>query len=105
MMPATKLFWIETPTNPLLRIVDIAAIAQLRSGDQLVVVDNTFATPYFQQPLGLGPTIVVHSTTKYIGGHSDVVGGVAITDTRSCTTGSSSSRTPWAAFRAPSTRG
>ncbi len=77
--PATKLFWIETPTNPLLRIVDIAAIAQLRSGDQLVVVDNTFATPYFQQPLGLGADVVVHSTTKYIGGHSDVVGGVAIT--------------------------
>jgi cystathionine gamma-lyase len=78
--PATKLFWIETPTNPLLRIVDIAAIASLRRADQLVVVDNTFATPYFQQPLTLGAQIVVHSTTKYIGGHSDVVGGVAITD-------------------------
>ncbi len=78
--PATKMFWVETPTNPLLRIVDIAAIASLRSGEQVVVVDNTFATPYFQQPLVLGAQIVVHSTTKYIGGHSDVVGGVAITD-------------------------
>ena len=78
--PATKLFWIETPTNPLLKLVDIAAIAALRSSGQLVVVDNTFATPYFQQPLELGAQIVVHSTTKYIGGHSDVIGGIAITD-------------------------
>jgi cystathionine gamma-synthase/cystathionine gamma-lyase len=78
--PATKLFWVETPTNPLLKIVDIAAIAALRSADQIVAVDNTFATPYFQQPLALGAQIVVHSTTKYIGGHSDVVGGIAITD-------------------------
>jgi cystathionine gamma-synthase/cystathionine gamma-lyase len=80
IQPATKLFWVETPTNPLLKIVDIAAIASLRRGEQLVAVDNTFATPYFQQPLSLGAQIVVHSTTKYIGGHSDVVGGVAITD-------------------------
>lgn len=80
LKPATKLFWVETPTNPLLKLVDIAAIASLRRADQLVVVDNTFATPYFQQPLALGAQIVVHSTTKYIGGHSDVVGGVAITD-------------------------
>jgi len=78
--PATKLFWVETPTNPLLSIVDIAAIAALRQGEQIVAVDNTFATPYFQRPLALGAQIVVHSTTKYIGGHSDVVGGVAITD-------------------------
>jgi cystathionine beta-lyase/cystathionine gamma-synthase len=78
--PATKLFWVETPTNPLLKIVDIAAIAALRSADQIVAVDNTFATPYFQQPLALGAQIIVHSTTKYIGGHSDVVGGIAITD-------------------------
>jgi cystathionine gamma-lyase len=77
---ATKLFWIETPTNPLLKLVDIAAIAALRRPEQLVAVDNTFATPYFQQPLALGAQIVVHSTTKYIGGHSDVVGGIAITD-------------------------
>lgn len=78
--PNTKLFWIETPTNPLLNIVDIAAVASLRRADQVVAVDNTFATPYFQQPLALGAQIVVHSTTKYIGGHSDVVGGIAITD-------------------------
>lgn len=79
-IPATKLFWLETPTNPLLKIVDIAAIAALRRGGQLIAVDNTFATPFFQQPLALGADIAVHSTTKYIGGHSDVLGGVAITD-------------------------
>jgi cystathionine gamma-synthase/cystathionine gamma-lyase len=78
--PNTRLFWIETPSNPLLNIVDIAAVASLRRPDQIVAVDNTFATPYFQQPLALGAQIAVHSTTKYIGGHSDVVGGVAITD-------------------------
>lgn len=78
--PNTKLFWIETPSNPLLNIVDITAIAALRRSDQVVAVDNTFATPYFQQPLSLGAQIVVHSTTKYVGGHSDVVGGVAITN-------------------------
>ncbi len=78
--PATKLFWIETPSNPLLKLVDIAAIASLRRPEQLIAVDNTFATPYFQQPLSLGAQIVVHSTTKYVGGHSDVVGGIVITD-------------------------
>jgi cystathionine beta-lyase/cystathionine gamma-synthase len=77
---ATKLFWIETPTNPLLKLVDIAAIASLRRPEHIIAVDNTFATPYFQQPIALGAQIVVHSTTKYIGGHSDVVGGIAITD-------------------------
>lgn len=77
--PNTKLFWIETPTNPLLKLIDIAAVVALRRAGQLVAVDNTFATPYFQQPLALGADVVVHSTTKYIGGHSDVVGGVAIT--------------------------
>lgn len=78
---ATRLFWIETPTNPLLRIVDIeavAAIAHERGAD--VVVDNTFASPYLQQPLALGADLVMHSTTKYLGGHSDVVGGVVCTD-------------------------
>ncbi|HTU70449.1 MAG TPA: cystathionine gamma-synthase [Candidatus Baltobacteraceae bacterium] len=75
----TKLFWLETPTNPLLKLIDIAAISSLRGAGQIVAVDNTFATPYFQQPLALGADVVVHSTTKYIGGHSDVVGGVAIT--------------------------
>jgi cystathionine gamma-synthase/cystathionine gamma-lyase len=78
--PNTKLFWLETPTNPLLKLIDIEAKSSLRSGDQIVAVDNTFATPYFQQPLALGADVVVHSTTKYIGGHSDVVGGVAITN-------------------------
>ena len=77
---ATRMVWVETPTNPLLSIVDIAAIASLahRHG-ALVVVDNTFATPYLQRPLDLGADVVVHSTTKYLGGHSDVVGGFVAT--------------------------
>lgn len=79
--PETKLIWVETPTNPLLRLVDIAGIAARRRPGQVFVVDNTFASPYFQRPLGLGADIVMHSTTKYIGGHSDVVGGVACTNT------------------------
>src|SRR5947199_8568163 len=79
MTPATKIVWIETPTNPLLQVLDIAAIAGLahRRGAQLAV-DNTFASPYLQQPLALGADIVVHSTTKYLGGHSDVIGGAVI---------------------------
>jgi len=73
----TKLVWVETPTNPLLTVVDIAAVAKLaHERGARVVVDNTFATPYLQQPLGLGADVVVHSSTKYLGGHSDVVGGV-----------------------------
>jgi cystathionine beta-lyase/cystathionine gamma-synthase len=80
MRPETKLIWIETPTNPLLNLVDIEAVSRQRKPGQIVVVDNTFATPYFQRPLTLGADIVVHSTTKYIGGHSDVVGGVALTN-------------------------
>lgn len=76
--PNTKMFWIETPTNPLLKLIDIAGIAEIARG-ATVVVDNTFASPYFQQPLALGAHVVVHSTTKYIGGHSDVVGGAALT--------------------------
>ncbi len=77
----TKLIWVETPTNPLLSIADIAAIAQIASaaGSKLLV-DNTFASPALQQPLALGADIVLHSTTKYIGGHSDVVGGALVTD-------------------------
>jgi len=75
----TRLIWVETPTNPLLGIADIAALAQLaRDAGALLVVDNTFASPYLQQPLGLGADAVVHSTTKYIGGHSDVVGGAVV---------------------------
>lgn len=73
---STRLVWVESPTNPLLRVVDIEAIAGFaRERDALVVVDNTFATPYLQRPLSLGAHVVVHSTTKYLGGHSDVVGG------------------------------
>ncbi|MEV4646816.1 cystathionine gamma-synthase [Saccharopolyspora sp. NPDC049357] len=76
----TKLVWLETPTNPLLNIGDIAALAQISADAGVkLVVDNTFASPFLQQPLELGATAVVHSTTKYLGGHSDVVGGAAVT--------------------------
>ncbi len=78
--PNTKLMWLETPTNPLLRLIDIAAVAKIAHQHKvLLVVDNTFASPYFQQPLNLGADIVVHSTTKYINGHSDVIGGALVT--------------------------
>jgi len=81
--PGTKLVWIETPTNPLMQIVDIKAVAQVcRAGNALLAVDNTFASPYLQRPLTLGAHIVVHSTTKYINGHSDVVGGAVVTSER-----------------------
>jgi len=81
--PETKLVWIESPTNPNLSIVDIAAVAAFaHERGALVVVDNTFATPYLQQPISLGADIVVHSTTKYLGGHSDVVGGFVATNDR-----------------------
>src|SRR5262249_41391645 len=77
--PATRLVWVETPTNPLLQIVDIAALAEMaHKAGALLAVDNSFASPYLQQPLRLGADLVVHSTTKYIGGHSDVVGGAVI---------------------------
>lgn len=77
--PRTKLVWIETPTNPLLQILDIAALAEVaHKHGALLVVDNTFASPYLQQPLALGADISVHSTTKYLGGHSDVIGGAVI---------------------------
>ncbi|MCY7297953.1 MAG: cystathionine gamma-synthase [Ilumatobacteraceae bacterium] len=77
----TKLIWLETPTNPMLRCFDIEAIAELaHSRGAMVVVDNTFATPYLQQPLTLGADVVVHSATKYLGGHSDVVGGFLALD-------------------------
>ncbi len=77
----TRMIWVETPTNPLLSIADIAAIAEIGRGvGAMVLVDNTFASPALQQPLTLGADIVLHSTTKYIGGHSDVVGGALITD-------------------------
>jgi cystathionine gamma-synthase len=85
IMPRTRLVWVETPTNPLLSIADIAGIAQLvaelgRQGSAKVLVDNTFASPALQQPLTLGADVVLHSTTKYIGGHSDVVGGALVTN-------------------------
>ncbi|GAA4925672.1 cystathionine gamma-synthase [Nonomuraea thailandensis] len=79
MTQKTKVVWVETPTNPLLGIADIAALAQLaHDNGSLLVVDNTFASPYLQQPLALGADVVVHSTTKYVGGHSDVVGGALV---------------------------
>ena len=78
--PATKLIWIETPSNPLLQLSDIRSLASLaKERGILLAVDNTFASPYFQRPLELGADIVVHSTTKYLGGHSDVIGGAVIT--------------------------
>jgi cystathionine gamma-synthase len=80
LRPTTKVVWVETPTNPLLGISDIAALAELaRGAGAKLIVDNTFASPYLQQPLGLGADVVVHSTTKYLGGHSDVVGGALVT--------------------------
>lgn len=78
--PTTRMLWLETPTNPLLKITDIrAAVALARKHHLIVVVDNTFASPYFQRPLELGADMVVHSTTKFLGGHSDVVGGAVVT--------------------------
>ena len=77
----TRIVWLETPTNPLLNIVDIRAAAEAaHAGGALVVVDNTFASPYLQQPLSLGADVVVHSTTKYLGGHSDLIGGFIATN-------------------------
>jgi cystathionine gamma-synthase len=76
---STKVLWIETPSNPLMKISDIAALVEIaKDAGALVVVDNTFASPYLQQPLSLGADVVVHSTTKYLGGHSDVLGGALI---------------------------
>ncbi len=80
MRPSTKLVWLETPSNPMLKIFDIAAIAEIaKKGDAALAVDNTFATPMLQRPLDHGATMVVHSTTKYLNGHSDVVGGAVLT--------------------------
>lgn len=81
LTPSTRLVWLETPTNPFLRVTDIRAVAEIvhaHSNNPLLVVDNTFATPYLQRPLELGADIVVHSMTKYLGGHSDVVGGAVV---------------------------
>ena len=81
LRPNTRMVWIESPSNPLLRVSDIPAVVKIahnHSKSSLVVVDNTFATPYLQRPLALGADLVVHSTTKYLGGHSDVVGGAIV---------------------------
>ena len=81
LTPATKFFWIETPANPLLQLVDVRAVAAIaRKAGVKVVADNTFASPYFQRPLTQGVDIVLHSTTKYISGHSDVIGGAVVTN-------------------------
>ena len=82
LRPETRQVWVETPTNPMLAVVDIAAVAETaRAAGAMLIVDNTFATPYLQNPLALGAGAVVHSSTKYLGGHSDVVGGfVAVND-------------------------
>ena len=81
MTPRTRMVWLESPTNPLLRVVDIDAVSEVaHTHGAAVCVDNTFATPYLQQPLHLGADVVVHSSTKYIGGHSDVVGGALMTN-------------------------
>ncbi len=79
--PNTRLLWVETPTNPLLKIADLAALAEIAhaAGAQLAV-DNTFASPYLQRPIGLGADFVIHSTTKYLGGHSDMIGGAIMTN-------------------------
>jgi cystathionine beta-lyase/cystathionine gamma-synthase len=83
LRPETRLIWVETPTNPLLQVVDLAAVASVaRSRGVLLAVDNTFASPYLQQPLALGADLVVHSTTKYLSGHSDVVGGAVVGNQR-----------------------
>lgn len=79
ILPETRMIWVETPTNPMLKIVDIAAVAQLaRESGALLVIDNTFASPMLQRPLELGADIVVHSATKFLNGHSDMVGGIAV---------------------------
>ena len=102
----TRLVWCETPTNPLLGIADIAALAEIaHDAGALLVVDNTFASPYLQQPLALGADVVVHSTTKYLGGHSDVVGGAWSTADASSARSSPSTRTRWARSPGRSTPG
>ena len=101
----TKLVWVETPTNPMLKIVDLAAVAEIaQAHGARPSVDNTFVTPYFQRPLELGADVVVHSTTKYLNGHSDVVGGAVVTSddelargSRSCRTRSAACRRRWTA--------
>jgi cystathionine gamma-lyase len=79
--PETRLVWLETPTNPLMKLIDIARVAEIaHASEALVMVDNTFMSPYFQRPIALGADLVLHSSTKFINGHSDLIGGVVITD-------------------------
>ncbi len=81
LRPQTRLVWIETPTNPLLKLIDVAAVAGIaRAHGALMAVDNTFMSPYFQRPLALGADLVVHSTTKYVNGHSELIGGAVVTN-------------------------
>ena len=81
LRPETRMVWIETPTNPLMKLIDIARVAEIsRAAGAVLMVDNTFMSPYFQRPLALGADLVLHSTTKYINGHSDLIGGVVVTD-------------------------
>jgi cystathionine gamma-lyase len=81
MRPETRMVWVESPTNPLMKLVDITALAETaHAGGALLMVDNTFMSPYFQRPLELGADLVLHSSTKYINGHSDLIGGVVVTD-------------------------
>jgi cystathionine gamma-lyase len=81
LQPNTRMVWIESPTNPLLKLVDIAAVAEIAHGrGAVLMVDNTFMSPYFQRPIELGADLVLHSTTKYINGHSDLIGGLVVTD-------------------------
>ena len=104
--PATRLVWVETPSNPLLEMTDIAAVARMaHDAGALLAVDNTFATPALQRPLDLGADIVAYSTTKYVGGHSDVVGAHSWSTTTSWRGGCATTRTRPARSRGPSTRG
>lgn len=84
MRPETRMVWIESPTNPLMKLVDIAAVADIaHAHDAMLMVDNTFLSPYFQRPIALGADLVLHSSTKYVNGHSDLVGGIVVTDDES----------------------
>jgi len=84
LKPETKMVWIESPTNPLMKLIDIARVAEItNSAGAILMVDNTFMSPFFQRPLALGADLVLHSTTKYINGHSDLIGGVVVTDDES----------------------
>jgi len=98
------MIWVETPSNPLLKLVDLQMVAEVaRAKGLLAVADNTFASPWVQRPLEHGFDIVVHSATKYLNGHSDLVGGVAVTSKPELASSSAFSRTRSARFRAPST--